>query len=171
MQLKHSFLRLRMSTAQNKYTSNQQFTFEPNQRHEAKRSHRSALSTHLHKVTLLDDWKCLRFFFQCFSDLRKSQEICRIHKHYCIKMFYNKEASFEQEELSRLDNEDPDLCWPCQNFSWPPCSLSPSTSDFYHLYICSSKLRIYMICAHIHTPPWNSAMSNSAVGVAKSRFR
>lgn len=77
MQLKHSFLRLRMSTAQNKYTSNQQFTFEPNQRHEAKRSHRSALSTHLHKVTLLDDWKCLRFFSSAsltYESLRKSVE-------------------------------------------------------------------------------------------------
>jgi len=29
-----------------------------------------------------------------------------------MKTFYSKETSYEQEDLSRLDNEDLDLCLP-----------------------------------------------------------
>jgi len=58
--------------AQNKYTSNQQFTLEPNQKHEA-----NTLFVHLYKVTVLDKLKCLRFFSSAlltYESLRKSSE-------------------------------------------------------------------------------------------------
>lgn len=155
-----------MSTEQNKYTSNQQFTLEPKQRHEAKKE------SLFHSVYSLIWNDCTRWlevfviFFQCFLDLWKSQEICQMHKHRNVWKIW--------------------ICvghpgWPTKIYIYVyHIKISQESHSPYHqvlqsiIYIFFAKSRIYIIYiirAHIHTPPWNPVMSNSAAKAAKSRFR